>query len=153
VRIAIVNGVTATWEASALERLRAGGGRTGAARRAVVEFLGAQRCCHSAQEVHERIRSAGGHVGIASVYRTLDRLEELRLAQRVDLGDGVARFEPALPGGDHHHHLVCGDCGKVEPFSDPALEAALASVAGALHFDSSGHEVLLRGACDDCRTD
>jgi Fur family ferric uptake transcriptional regulator len=143
--------VKATWEAPALERLRARGGRTGAARRAVVEFLGSQTCCHSAQEVHEQIRTAGGQVGIASVYRTLDRLEELRLAQRVDLGDGVARFEPAFPGGDHHHHLVCADCGKVEPFTDPALEAALSSVAGAGHFDASGHEVLLRGACDDCR--
>lgn len=143
--------MTATWEASALERLRAGGGRTGAARRAVVGFLGAQRCCRSAQEIHQQIRATGGHVGIASVYRTLDRLEELRLAQRVDLGDGVARFEPALLGGEHHHHLVCDDCGKVEPFSDPALEAALAGVAGARDFDAMGHEVVLRGACDDCR--
>ena len=50
--------------------------------------------------------------------------------QRVDLGDGVSRFERADPRGDHHHHLVCGDCGKVEPFEDPALEAAIERVAG-----------------------
>ena len=81
--------------------------------------------------------------GIASVYRVLDSLAELRLVQRVDIGDGVARYEPAHAGGDHHHHLVCDDCGKVEPFSDDPLERALAHVAGRLGFDVAGHDVVL----------
>ena len=143
--------MTQPWTESALERLRAGTGRSGGARRAVVEFLGRQECCLSAQEIHDGVRAEGPWVGIASVYRALDGLDELGLVQRVDFGDGVSRFEPADPRGDHHHHLVCDDCGKVEPFEDPALEAALERVAGGRGYDAAAHDVVVRGACEDCR--
>ena len=97
-------------------------------------------------------RSArGATVGIASVYRALDQLVELRLVQRVDFGDGIARFEPALPDGDHHHHLVCDDCGKVEPFSDPSLETRDRQASKRLGYSVDAHEVVLRGECGDCR--
>ena len=140
-----------TWTANALERMRAESGRSGGARRAVVELLGREDCCLSAQELHDHLRASGVKVGLASVYRALDGLDELGLVQRVDLGDGIARFERADPGGDHHHHLVCGDCGRVEPFEDSALEAALERVAGGRGYDLAAHDVVLRGACVDCR--
>jgi len=139
------------WTETALSRLRESSGRSGGARRAVVELLGRQGCCLSAQEVHDRLRAAGPRVGIASVYRALEGLDGLGLVQRVDLGDGVTRFEPALPGGDHHHHLVCDDCGKVEPFEDPTLEAAIERVADGRGYAVAAHDVVLRGACQDCR--
>jgi len=141
-----------TWIETALDRLRSATGRSGGARRVVVEFLGGRDCCVSAQEIHDGVRDAGGRLGIASVYRTLEGLDELGLVQRVDLGDGVSRFERADPAGEHHHHLVCGDCGKVEPFEDPALEKAIAGVAGGRGYEVAGHDVVLRGACGDCRT-
>ena len=53
--------------------------------------------------------------------------------------------------GDHHHHLVCGDCGKVEPFEDPRLERAIEAVEERSGYSVVGHEVLLRGSCADCR--
>ena len=140
-----------TWADSALARLRRASGRSGGARRVVVEFLGRQECCLSAQEIHEGLRAAGARIGIASVYRALEGLDELGLVQRVDLGDGVSRFEPAHPGGDHHHHLVCEDCGKVEPFEDPSLEAVIVSVADGHGYAVAAHDVVLRGACEDCR--
>ena len=140
-----------TWSARALESLHAEGLRNGGARRAVVEHLGEQPCCTTAQEIFDGIREQGGRVGIASVYRALDQLVELDLVQRVELGDGVARFEPSHAGGDHHHHLVCDDCGKVEPFSDPGLERALEQTASRLAYDMQGHEVVLHGHCSDCR--
>jgi len=143
--------MTQAWTESALKRLRAATGRSGGARRAVVEFLGRQECCLSAQEIHDGVRVEGPRVGIASVYRALEGLDELGLVQRVDLGDGVSRFEPADPRGDHHHHLVCDDCGRVEPFEDPALEAALERVAGGRGYDAAAHDVVVRGACEDCR--
>jgi Fur family ferric uptake transcriptional regulator len=116
-----------------------------------VGFLAAQDCCHSAHEIHDGVRAAGGAVGVASVYRALDTLAELRLVQRVDVGDGVARFEPSLGDDHHHHHLVCDGCGKVEPFTDEPLERALERAAGRLGYAMEQHDVVLRGACDDCR--
>jgi Fur family ferric uptake transcriptional regulator len=139
------------WIDSALARMRAESGRSGGARRIVVEFLGRQDCCLSAQEVHDGVRTSGHRVGIASVYRTLDGLDELGLVQRVDLGDGISRFERVDPRGDHHHHLVCDDCGKVEPFEDSALEQALERVAGGRGYEVAAHDVVLRGACGECR--
>jgi len=139
------------WTEAALARLRESSGRSGSARRAVVELLGRQGCCLSAQEIHERLRTAGPRVGIASVYRVLEGLDGLALVQKVDLGDGVSRFEPTHAGGDHHHHLVCDDCGKVEPFEDSTLEAAIERVADGRGYAVVAHDVVLRGACEDCR--
>lgn len=141
----------AAWTEQALEGLREAGLRKGGARSAVVEHLGRQRCCLSAQEIFDGIRADGGKVGIASVYRAVDQLADLRLVQRVDIGDGVARYEPAHTGGDHHHHLVCDDCGKVEAFSDQALEQALERVAGTRGYEMEAHEVVLHGACSSCK--
>jgi Fur family ferric uptake transcriptional regulator len=139
------------WSDRALRSLRAQGLRNGGARRTVVEHLGAQPCCRSAQEIFDGIRGRGGRIGIASVYRALDQLVELRLVQRVELGDGVARYEPSHLDGEHHHHLVCDGCGKVEPFFDPGLEQALERAARRLDAGMSGHEVVLHGHCGDCR--
>ncbi len=144
--------MSAEWTKGALHRMRSETGRSGGARRVVVEFLGGQHCCLSAQQIHDGVRAVGSRVGIASVYRALEGLDELGLVQRVDLGDGVSRFERADPGGDHHHHLVCDDCGRIEPFENPALEAAIVEVAGGRGYDVAAHEVVLRGACEDCRT-
>jgi Fur family ferric uptake transcriptional regulator len=138
------------WTTHALDALDGAGYRRGGARRAVVELLGRQNCCMSAHEIHDRLRRARRPVGIASVYRALETLAELRLVKRVEAGDGVARFEPARPDGDHHHHLVCRDCGKVEAFSDERLERAIDKVAGGLGYSVDEHEVVLTGACSDC---
>ena len=117
------------------------------------KLLAEQECCLSAQEIHDEVRARGSSVGIASVYRALEGMDALGLVQRIDLGDGVARFEPAHAGGDHHHHLVCDDCGKVEPFEDPGLESAIERVADGRGYTVAAHEVVLRGACEDCRHD
>jgi Fur family transcriptional regulator, ferric uptake regulator len=139
-----------SWARDAHESLEAAGFRRGGARAAVVELLGRQDCCLSAQEIFDRLRKARRPVGIASVYRALEALTELRLVKRVDAGDGVARYERATPDGDHHHHLVCRDCGKVEAFSDSRLERAIDRVAGGLGYSVEEHEVVLVGACADC---
>jgi Fur family ferric uptake transcriptional regulator len=139
-----------TWATHALDGLRDAGFRSGDARRAVVEYLDEQDCCLSAQELHERLGATGNRVGIASVYRVLDLLAARGLVTRIDLGDGIGRYEPTRPDGHHHHHLVCAACGKVGSFSDPALERALDDVARRLGYGEA-HEVVLRGACEDCR--
>jgi Fur family ferric uptake transcriptional regulator len=147
-RVAIIGSVT--WREHTGAALREAGFRAGGAREAVLDALAGQTCCASAQEIHDRLRADGRAAGIASVYRVLDQLETLRLVQRVDVGDGIARFEPA-DDDEHHHHVVCGDCGKVEPFSDPSLETAIERASGRLGYAVDAHEVVLRGECGDCR--
>jgi Fur family transcriptional regulator, ferric uptake regulator len=140
-----------TWREHALAVLRESGYRSGGARATVLEVLAAERCCLSVPAIHARVRRRRPGVGMASVYRALEALAELGLVHKLELGAGGAQYEPAAPGGEHHHHLVCGDCGKVEPFEDPALEKAIAGVAGGRGYDVAAHEVVLRGACGDCR--
>jgi len=144
-------GAAARWAEHALERVARAGHRSGGARRAVIESLAEQECCRSAQEIFDQLRADGRRVGIASVYRVLDLLLTLGLVQRLDLGGGVSRYEPALPGGEHHHHLVCVRCGLVSPFEDPGLERALEGTAERSEYTVDAHDVVLRGRCPDCR--
>jgi Fur family transcriptional regulator, ferric uptake regulator len=141
---------TATWAETTLASLQAKGRRDGGARRAVIELLGRQQCCLTAQEIFDQLRSTGRRVGIASVYRTLEQLTRAGYVQRIDIGAGTTRFEPVHADGQHHHHLVCDDCGKVEAFADDELERALRKVERRTGYSVAGHDVVLRGACDDC---
>lgn len=140
-----------TWAEGTNHALSEAGYRGGGARATVVALLAEQSCCLSAQEIFDELRTRRTPVGIASVYRVLDLLSALRLVQRVDVGDGTARFEPVGPEGEHHHHLVCDDCGRVEAFHDAGLERAIDRVAGTTGYALEGHEIVLRGACALCR--
>ena len=140
----------AAWIDHAEAELSRAGHRAGGARRAVIESLAAQDCCRSAQEIFDGLRAQGRRVGIASVYRVLDLLAGLRLVHRLDLGGGVSRYEPALPGGEHHHHLVCMACGRVEPFAAPRLERAIDATARRSDHAVEEHDVVLRGRCPRC---
>jgi Fur family transcriptional regulator, ferric uptake regulator len=141
---------TGEWTRQTLAALEAAGYRKAGARRAVVELLGRQHCCLTAQQIFDALRSEGRGVGIASVYRVLDLLTEKGLLQRIDVGAGTARYEPVLASGEHHHHLVCDGCGKVEAFADEELEAAIQEVERRTGYSVAGHDVVLRGACSDC---
>lgn len=138
------------WAGQTLADLRRRGGRTGGARTAVVELLGRQTCCVTAQELHDELRAAGRRVALASVYRTLDRLSSDGFVQKIELGAGVTRYEPVRRDGDHHHHLVCDACGKVEAFADDRLEQAIHRVEHETGYRVAAHDVVLRGACSDC---
>ena len=144
--------LTESWSELALRVLGEGGRRPGGARRAVVGLLSRQDCCLSAQEIAERLREEGDRVGTASVYRALDLLHRAGLVQRVELGDGGARYEALIPGGDHHHHVVCDRCGRITPFEDGALERAIDRLGARLRHRVSGHEIVLRGECPRCAT-
>lgn len=138
------------WEARALARLRGGGRRAGGARDAVITVLARDDCAVSAQEASELLAQEGREVGISSVYRALETLHSLGLVRRLELGDGFARFEPALPSGSHHHHAVCEVCGDVTPFDDERLETAMSNVERALPHRVSSHEVVVHGTCAGC---
>jgi Fur family transcriptional regulator, ferric uptake regulator len=141
---------TSEWTPRARSALESAGHRLGGARQSVVELLSRQDCCLSAQEIHDRLSSEGSGVGLASVYRTLDLLLGLGLVQRVDVGAGGQRFEPVVPGGEHHHHAVCEACGRVTAFDDSTLEEAIDRLSDRLGHGISGHDVVLRGTCARC---
>jgi len=141
---------SAAWEDSARLALKEGGHRAGGAREAVVDLLARQSCCLSAQEISDRLRETGTDIGIASIYRALDLLHEMGLVQRVEIGEGGARYEPVVPGGDHHHHAVCDSCGRVVPFEDAGLERRLERLAGELRHSMSGHDLVIHGRCPRC---
>jgi Fur family transcriptional regulator, ferric uptake regulator len=138
------------WVEHALAGLAAAGHQQGSARRAVIECLGEQRCALTAQEIEAALRRRGKGVGRASIYRTLERLADLGLVHRLDLGTGVASYEPAAAGGEHHHHLLCDRCGRLVPFDDPELERAITNVGRRRTFEVSGHDVTLHGLCERC---
>ena len=139
------------WQQRVHEVLAEAGLRRGGARERVIELLDSEPCALSAVEIEDMLRSQGQPTGRASIYRVLELLAEHGLVERVAVGPGLARFERALPGGEHHHHhLVCEECGKLIAFDDPALERAIDRVSKKLGVRVEHHEVLLRGACSDC---
>ncbi len=121
------------------------GYKSGAARRQVVELLGGEHCAVTALEVDRRLAA----VGRASVYRTLEQLERLRLVQRVDIGGDAAGYE-RLDSEEHHHHFVCEDCGRLAPFSSDELEQAIEAIGRRADFTVAAHDVVLRGTCAPC---
>ncbi len=133
------------WLATAHERLAAAGLRTGAARERVMECLARDaQCLVSVQELMDRLRRDGGGGSQASLYRILDELHGLGLLHRHVLPDGTSRYELALPG-TRHHHFVDEASGRVEPFTDPDLERAIATAARRLGLRMTGHEVVITG--------
>jgi Fur family transcriptional regulator, ferric uptake regulator len=130
-----------------MQRLDEAGYRSGAARREVIDLLAAEHCAVTALEIDRRLDS----VGRASVYRTLDQLDQLHLVQRVEIGGDAAGYERIDPD-QHHHHLVCEQCGRLSPFADRSLEQAIEAVSQAADFEVAAHDVVLRGRCPDCKT-
>jgi Fur family transcriptional regulator, ferric uptake regulator len=140
-----------TWADRAEETLSAAGRKRGGARRAVLELLERQSCALTAVEIEDALRSRSGRaVSRASVYRILDELERLRLAQRVETGQAMVRYERVHEHSEHHHHLVCDSCGLVMPFSDDALEQAIDKLSARVPLAVSEHEIVLHGSCREC---
>jgi Fur family transcriptional regulator, ferric uptake regulator len=141
---------TDSWVERAEATLAAAGHKRGGARRAVVELLDGQRCALTAVEIEDALRGESRRVSRASVYRILDELERLRLVQRVETGQAMVRYERVCEHEEHHHHLVCDECGLVMPFSDKALERAIETLSERVPLTVSEHEIVLHGSCSDC---
>jgi Fur family ferric uptake transcriptional regulator len=139
------------WAESAAQRLAAAGYRRGGARSAVIALLDRQPCALTAFDIERDLRDAGRAVGRASVYRVLDELVSLGLVDRVEVGQGIARYEPARGEAHHHHHMVCERCGDVFPFEDAELEHTIGRLADRVAFDVAEHDIVLRGSCSSCR--
>jgi Fur family transcriptional regulator, ferric uptake regulator len=142
---------TDSWVEQAEATLAAAGRKRGGARRALLELLAAQACALTALEIEDALRARSPRpVSRASVYRILDELEALALVQRVETGQAMVRYERVCEHEQHHHHLVCDECGLVMPFSDAGLERAIDSLSARVPLAVSEHEIVLHGACRDC---
>jgi Fur family ferric uptake transcriptional regulator len=140
------------WSERAADALAAAGYRRGGARRAILDLLDEQACALSAVEVQAALADRRRDVSRASVYRVMEELEEIDMVQRVEVGQGIVRYEAVREGHGHHHHLVCDRCGRLEPFSDAGLELAIERLAERLPVQVSEHEIVLRGACRTCKS-
>ena len=142
--------MTLSWRDQVHLTLREAGLRQADARDRVVDLLAGEACALSAVEIEQALRAQGRRTSRASIYRALELLVEHGLVERVAVDRDQARFERVLPSGEHHHHLVCERCGRLVAFDDPALERAISRVSQRLGARVDHHEVVLRGACENC---
>ncbi len=134
------------WAEHALARLSEAGFRRGGSRTRVVDLLGRQDCAITPLELDDELEG----VGRATVYRTIEQLEDLGLILKIDIGGDSAAYERVDPKGHHHHHLVCNTCGKVIPFEDDNLESAIHAISTRDDFQIETHDITLRGTCRSC---
>ena len=142
---------TREWTEHTLRALAGAGHRASGPRAEVIDAIAELGCSVSAREIADVLRDRGSGVGLASIYRALDLLDRLHLIKRFDVGEGTARYEPAHPSGEHHHHIVCDSCGTVEAFEDDALEDVIHRVSDRVSFSVAAHDVTLHGECPACR--
>ncbi|MEX0990348.1 MAG: Fur family transcriptional regulator [Actinomycetota bacterium] len=132
-------------------RLRTAGQRYTSKRRVLVEILERARQPVSIPDI---LRSRRG-LAQSSVYRNLAALEQAHVLRRVVTGEDFARFELSEDLTEHHHHLVCSNCGTVQDVTIPqrlerSMERALDEIAEGTGFTAVSHRLDLIGTCKAC---
>ncbi|MEY4763412.1 MAG: hypothetical protein RI907_85 [Pseudomonadota bacterium] len=100
----------------------------------------------TAEDVFKVLLNEGSDIGLATVYRVLMQFEQAGILSRNHFESGKAIFE--LNEGQHHDHLVCLNCGKVEEFFDPEIERRQHEAAKARGFKLQDHALALYVACE-----
>jgi Fur family ferric uptake transcriptional regulator len=100
----------------------------------------------SAEDIYKVMINSGEDVGLATVYRVLTQFEQAGLLIRHHFESGKAVFE--LNGGNHHDHIVCVKCGRVEEFYDAEIEKRQQSAAEAHGFKMQDHSLTIYGICN-----
>jgi len=103
----------------------------------------------SAEQVYKILLSENEEIGLATVYRVLTQFEAAGLVTRHHFEGGNSVFE--LSHGDHHDHIVCVKCGKVDEFADQTIEKRQKQVAKDLGYDLTDHSLCLYGLCSSCK--
>jgi len=134
-----------------VEELKSSGLKATLPRIKILEvFQHAERRHMTAEDVFKALMNEGSDIGLATVYRVLMQFEQAGLLSRSNFESGKAVFE--LNEGHHHDHLVCLNCGRVEEFYDPEIEARQRAVASARGFELQEHSLALYANCTkaDC---
>lgn len=103
----------------------------------------------SAEDIYNALRDAGEDVGLATVYRVLTQFESAGLVTRHHFEGGHSVFE--MTPEEHHDHIVCTKCGRVDEFFDEIIEQQQEKVAQRLGFQIKDHSLYLYGTCEDCQ--
>lgn len=132
-----------------LTQLKVNGYRLTKARTAVVEAVANTRYALSPMDVYDIAKTRYPGLGLVSVYRTLEMLEELDMIQRVHQHEGCNTY---LPQGDGHQHLIiCNNCGKAEYFEGKEeIDAIFSKIAGKHGFTVNERLLQFFGFCSEC---
>ena len=112
-------------------------------RRVIARVLSDANDHPDVEELHQRAVAEDPHISIATVYRTVRLFEESGILERLDFGDGRARYEEA--GSDHHDHLIDINSGKVIEFQNAAIEALQEKIAEEFGYRLVDHKLELYG--------
>ncbi|MBI3153017.1 MAG: transcriptional repressor [Chloroflexi bacterium] len=132
-----------------LTQLHENGYRVTAARRAVVETVEKSTRAVTPLEVYDLGRKKYRALGLVTVYRTLEKLEELHLIQRVHQPMGCQAF--ISMGQGHQHLLLCQNCGQAAFFEGDDLNPLINSIARKTGYQINEHWLQLFGLCANCR--
>lgn len=121
-------------------------------RQAILQvFVDNQDLHLSAEDVYGIVREKDLDIGLATIYRTLELLNDMDILQKINFGDGCSRYEINESSAHHHHHLICLDCGKVKEFDDDLMETLESVIANKSNFLIVDHQVKFYGYCQECQ--
>jgi Fur family transcriptional regulator, ferric uptake regulator len=101
-------------------------------------------------DLWQTLRQGDAHVGRATVFRSVEKLVEVGLLERVEFADGSHHYR--ICDGGHHHHLTCTQCHKVVDIDLCLPVEQLAAVGDQNDFAIEGHSLTLFGRCSECRS-
>ncbi len=126
-----------------IERCEAKGLRMTGQRRIIAQVLSDSKDHPDVEELYARATAIDDKISIATVYRTVKLFEEAGILDKLEFGDGRARYEDA--DRDHHDHLIDMHTGQVIEFVDPEIEALQEKIANKLGYRLMGHKLELYG--------
>tara|TARA_B110000259_G_C13943808_1_gene373855 strand:- start:20 stop:463 length:444 start_codon:yes stop_codon:yes gene_type:complete len=126
-----------------IQRCAQNGLRMTEQRRIVAQVLEISNDHPDVEELYARASKLDPRISIATVYRAVKLFEEFGILEKVEFGDGRARYEDA--DRDHHDHLIDMQSGEVIEFIDPDIEALQEKIAGRLGYRLKGHRLELYG--------
>ena len=116
--------------------------------RVIVRHIFAKHKHFDTDELIEDLKKAGRQASRATVYRTLSKLVDAGMLQRIEIGSRTVYDHDY--GYPQHEHLVCESCGTMIEFQHPGIETALREVAASHGFRMDGHTLVVKGTCDKC---
>lgn len=136
---------------SVAERLHGAGERVTRQRLLIADALESAGRQLTAQELYERIRHRERGIGRATVFRTLDSLVAAGVARRLEQDGHVYGYVACRP--EHHHHLACERCGRVEEIDEAYILPVAERLAADLGFTIDDARLDFYGLCADCRAE